>query len=432
MRGLRNFAIIIGVIVAMVAVAALMEKRHYKWEPTFDTHDDEPFGCMLFDQLVSSALGQRYTADPRPVTLDAMAPDAATPQGWLILGDEIVLSPGECHQLLQMVRRGHRVMLCTHHTGYYLSDSIGVSPIHFRYRGIDMETLMRDESKLTHLVSCGDTRYPADSILEPEALHGSYLSFYSSAPAHKTLAHNGAESGRSTVAVEMSIGRGRLIMVSTPLMFTNYGMLSGRGSQYVFRLLDRFGQMSVRRVQLSTLTGDRQNDALAVLDYIERQPPLWWAWCITILLIILFMLTSLWRRQRPIPVVRAPQSHSHDFVRLIGTLYAQQEGHSDLVAKKWRYTAERLHREQHADLGHPADDPATAAIIARNTGLTPDEVLATLTDARRALSGRQRLNAHQMARLIDRLNALCYRTHESHRSHEPHRPHESYEPHKPH
>ena len=118
------------------------------------------------------------------------------------------------------------------------------------------------------------------------------------------------EMEQDTVAVSFPVGKGEIILISTPLIMTNYGMLSGRGSEYIFRLLSRFGDKPVHRVRLNTLSKTREEDMLAMLEYIKTQPPLWWAWCLLILLILLFMLTNARRRQRAIPVVSPPQNHA--------------------------------------------------------------------------------------------------------------------------
>ena len=59
------------------------------------------------------------------------------------------------------------------------------------------------------------------------------------------------------------MGKGEVILISTPLIMTNYGMLSGRGSEYIFRLLSRFGDKPVHRVRLNTLSKTREEDMLA-------------------------------------------------------------------------------------------------------------------------------------------------------------------------
>ena len=408
MKGLRTFGMLISVFLGLIVLISLFEKRQYNWEPTFSATDDEPFGCKLFDQMVGSSMGQRYQADDMTVTLDRLNDSLRKePQGWLVVCDKLELTAHESPQLLQAVRRGDRVMLCTNSIGYCLDDSINAGLLGVYYKAEETEAMMKRHSEKTHIVWTGrDGRFPCDSITMATLLHYTTVMFNPKELKCTVLARNGSDTDSAPLAISIKQGKGELLLVSTPLLFTNYGMLSGNGSRYIFRLLSAFDQMPVRRVVLSTNASTRKDSALAMLDYIERQPPLWWAWCILLLLIVLFMLTNARRRQRPIPVVQAPQNHSHEFIRLIGTLYARQEGHSDLVAKKFHYTAEQLRRQLHIDITNPEEDRQSAAVIAQNSSLTADVVLQTLADVRRVLDGSMRLTELQLRQYIDRLNAL--------------------------
>ncbi len=48
------------------------------------------------------------------------------------------------------------------------------------------------------------------------------------------------------VAMSRRWGKGEVILVSTPLIFTNYGMLDGKNATYIFRLLSQMGEASYR------------------------------------------------------------------------------------------------------------------------------------------------------------------------------------------
>ena len=105
-------------------------------------------------------------------------------------------------------------------------------------------------------------------------------------------------------------------------------------------------------------------------------------------------------------MVTPPQNHSLEFVRLIGTLYAQQGNHTDLVEKKYRYTAERLRRELHIDITASEDDRQSAAVIAQNTNLKPDEAMEIIQEVRQQLASHVGLSEERMRHYIDQLNRL--------------------------
>ncbi len=411
MKGVHVFLMIAAFFALVIALIAMGGKRSYDWEPSFSHNSDEPFGCELFDRMVSRSMGSRYHME-RPQTLRELSKHQYDgPQGWLFVDYQLRFSPGEVGILLDLARRGDCVLVGSSEFGSPLCDSLGGIYIDGNHRNPDkMEWAMGAFSERTMITWKGDQR--RDSFFVHSVLSERVLSLHHDSLPHHVLAINNEKSiwkekkEESTVAVSFPVGKGEIILISTPLIMTNYGMLSGRGSEYIFRLLSRFGDKPVHRVRLNTLSKTREEDMLAMLEYIKTQPPLWWAWCLLILLILLFMLTNARRRQRAIPVVSPPQNHALEFVRLIGTLYSQQGNHADLLEKKFRYTAERLRRELHVDITDPQGDHLSAAVIARNNQATPAEVAALITEVRQLLASRTSISGSQLLHYVNSLNGL--------------------------
>jgi hypothetical protein len=49
---------IVGIL--FVIVFLMLQKRQFKWETNYSTYSDEPFGCQLFDSIMSSSCTQGY------------------------------------------------------------------------------------------------------------------------------------------------------------------------------------------------------------------------------------------------------------------------------------------------------------------------------------------------------------------------------------
>ena len=148
-------------------------------------------------------------------------------------------------------------------------------------------------------------------------------------------------------------GKGEVILVSTPLIFTNYGMLDGKNATYIFRLLSQMGKLPIVRTE-----GHMKETAQvqqSPFRYFLAHEPLRWALYLTMITIILFMIFTAKRRQRVIPVIHEPANKSLEFTELIGTLYFQKKDHADLVRKKFSYLAEELRREIQVDIEEVAD-----------------------------------------------------------------------------
>ena len=67
------------------------------------------------------------------------------------------------------------------------------------------------------------------------------------------------------------VGKGEVILVSTPLLFTNYGIIDGNNSAYIFRLLSQMGEFPVVRTEgYVKETAETQQSPFCYL--LSRQP----------------------------------------------------------------------------------------------------------------------------------------------------------------
>ena len=107
-----------------------------------------------------------------------------------------------------------------------------------------------------------------------------------------------------------------IILVGTPLLFTNYGVLNN--SAYVHRLMNRLKDLPVVRTEAYMPNYDASEES-PLREFLKR-PPLRWALYLVVLGIVLFMGFNARRRQRAIPVEQPPRNHQLDFIRHIGTL----------------------------------------------------------------------------------------------------------------
>ena len=103
------------------------------------------------------------------------------------------------------------------------------------------------------------------------------------------------------VAMVRPWGKGEVVLVSTPLLFTNYGVLDEKNATYIFRILSQIGELPVVRTEgYMTETAQTQRSPLR---YFLSQRPLRWAIYLSMFAILLFMVFTARRRQRAIPVV---------------------------------------------------------------------------------------------------------------------------------
>jgi hypothetical protein len=108
------------------------------------------------------------------------------------------------------------------------------------------------------------------------------------------------------------------------------------------------------------------------LRFILTHPPLAWAYYVTVLALLLFMIFEAKRKQRIIPILPPLQNTSLEFVGTIGNLYYQRSDHKNIAEKKILFFLEMIRSRYLLSPGTNAD--MFVSQLARKTGKPEDAV----------------------------------------------------------
>ena len=115
MKGSRWFIIFIVVfLLVMFAVEYHLPKK-FVWKPTFGHYDKQPFGCEVFDSLLSSSLPHGYALSKKSFYQLEQEDTVGQCKGILAIADDLILSSVDVKALLRMADRGNS--LC-HSSGW--------------------------------------------------------------------------------------------------------------------------------------------------------------------------------------------------------------------------------------------------------------------------------------------------------------------------
>ena len=419
MKGSRWFVIgIVLFLLLMFAVEYHLPKQ-FVWKPTFSRYDGQPFGCLLFDSLLSVSLPSGYSLS-RKTLYQLEQEDTAGRRGVLIIADRLDLGNPDMDALFSMAERGDRIMLVSNRFGNHLQDTLHFYNYSSYFSPVALKkyaTSMLDKDTIYWV---GDTAVYAPAVYcAYPSLCNSYFWVMDSLsnrlaekrlPKEELAVHlsegDTVSDGRSypLTAWSRTWGKGEIILVSTPLLLTNYGILDGNNVHYVFRLLSRMTGLPVIRTEAYMQT--TMQEQRSPFRYLLAHRPLRWALYLTMITIVLFMAFTAKRRQRAIPVVREPENKSLEFTKLIGTLYYQKKDHAGLVRKKFVYFAEILRREIQVDIEAVGDDEHSFQRIAQKTGKDVETIRKLIVELRPIVYGGRMLMAEDMKRLIDRMNEI--------------------------
>lgn len=454
MKSSRNFLFAMLVLFVLFCLLQVNLPKKFVWSPTFSHVDKQPFGCFVFDSVLTQSLPNGYHVTKK--TFFQLDQEHAKEKiSVLMVVDQQDLKQLDVKYLCNIARRGGKVMVVASSSfdDGRNADTVVVDELertfkvkiedgmYFSLRGILAGLKAHDNDMYDTIYwNNRETMYAAQSYRMFYNMVGGTL-FVDSVPKVKRLAYTlstagydyrhdslyvGDFTGFDTIvdekerieridtfaikkvpaAVSVPYGKGEVIFVSSPLLFTNYGMLEGNTFVYIFRLMSYLADLPVYRTEAYVKT-----DAMLVAEqspfreFIKR-PPLRWALYLALLGVVLFMIFTARRRQRVIPIMSKPANRSLEFIQLIGTLYYQRKDHVDLVRKKFKLFAEELRKTAGVDISDVNTDDREYLLLAEKTGMNCDRLKKVIRQIRLVLHSEGNISVEEMRSLIDAMDTI--------------------------
>lgn len=454
MKSSRNFLFAMLVLFVLFCLLQVNLPKKFVWSPTFSHVDKQPLGCFVFDSVVAQSLPNGYHVTKK--TFFQLDQEHAKEKiSVLMVVDQQDLKQLDVKYLCNIARRGGKVMVVASSSfdDGRNADTVVVDELertfkvriedgtYFSLRGI-LSGLKAHDNDMYDTIYWNnrETMYAAQSYRMFYNMVGGTL-FVDSVPKVKRLAYTLSTAGydykhdslyvgdftgfdtivdekerieridtfaikKIPVAVSVPYGKGEVIFVSSPLLFTNYGMLEGNTFVYIFRLMSYLADLPVYRTEAYVKT-----DAMLVAEqspfreFIKR-PPLRWALYLALLGVVLFMIFTARRRQRVIPIMSKPANRSLEFIQLIGTLYYQRKDHVDLVRKKFKLFAEELRKTAGVDISDVNTDDREYLLLAEKTGMNSDRLKKVIRQIRLVLHSEGNISVEEMRSLIDAMDTI--------------------------
>lgn len=454
MKSSRNFLFAMLVLFVLFCLLQVNLPKKFVWSPTFSHVDKQPFGCFVFDSVLTQSLPNGYHVTKK--TFFQLDQEHAKEKiSVLMVVDQQDLKQLDVKYLCNIARRGGKVMVVASSSfdDGRNADTVVVDELertfkvkiedglYFSLRGILAGLKAHDNDMYDTIYwNNRETMYAAQSYRMFYNMVGGTL-FVDSVPKVKRLAYTLSAAGydykldslyvgdftrfdtivdekerieridtfaikKVPTAVSVPYGKGEVIFVSSPLLFTNYGMLEGNTFVYIFRLMSYLADLPVYRTEAYVKT-----DAMLVAEqspfreFIKR-PPLRWALYLALLGVALFMIFTARRRQRVIPIMSKPANRSLEFIQLIGTLYYQRKDHVDLVRKKFKLFAEELRKTAGVDISDVNTDDREYLLLAEKTGMNSDRLKKVIRQIRLVLHSEGNISVEEMRSLIDAMDTI--------------------------
>ena len=427
---MRNFLIVLlgFTLIVIVAVLALMKGKEFSWKPTYQHEDSQPYGSMVFDSVMHASYKRGYEVTGIPA--DSLAGLSGYKSHTILLTRNNVKLDME--KMMRFVKDGGSLIICADYLSYeikvgwniciinyYFYDSQPVKDRYF-YVQYPKDDVYPGRNYLVSapvgqhcILPNSDTPEKEEEALEEElydpntdALIKKKHKRYRFDWTDKVL--QGGKADYPMVKVGR-YGKGRVVVCSMPLLFTNYGILEHDNYNLIMRIVSLGGKKPIVRTHIDTrndFDGDGSGSGApslsskSLISHILSDTALKTAFNLTLLGFIIFCIFSAKRKQRVVPVIKERTNGQIGFIKQIGSMHKRNNSSDHIILLKYRLLADKVQKKTGMDITEPENVEIAVDRISAFTGMEPQEVRQTLQQLGAYFRRRQTEKEEIRARIL--------------------------------
>ncbi len=341
----RWIYVLLGVLFMLYVLVQYYAPTPRVWLATYDVEDKEPYGAFILGECLPDLYEGEVT-----ISNNTLFEEKESATNMLILTEQFRPSATDLSALKELMDQGYSVLIAATQFSDSMQDSLELQTTVKGQRLIPMRSDTID-------VKFNDQRNEYSSAL----IYGEFTGL---GDAWETL----AETDRP-VLIRRTVGKGRLILCSAPLLFTNYGLL--QDPDFAAFALSQLDERGIHYTQYYHL-GRQENTS--PFRYILTEAALTWALYLMLATLLCFLMINSCRKQRPIPVIEPPENTTVHFIKTMGALFFREKRHVKAAQKLASYFFLDLQKRYFVK---PAFNEKYYQFITSKTGLDKSEVIRT-------------------------------------------------------
>lgn len=348
-------------LVALFVVVVYFEAtapRPVSWESSFTRQDRIPFGGYILFDLLPQLFPESDIAVASSPAYNVLVDSYRDGTNYIFINNYFAPDALDVEQLLEFVDRGNHVFMAATDFSPLLSDSLGFE-------------VGADFSPFSDTVS---VNFSSPSLKEspPFTFKGRFGHAYFGKIDTANTVILGTDGDGAANFIRVSYGDGDFIASTVPYAFTNYHLVDERNAEYVFRALSYVPDGAILWDEYYKAG---RKEVRSPLRYILSEAPLRWAWYLTLIGVVLFMIFMGRRRQRIIPTIKPLPNATLEFAETVGQLYYRHGNHGNIAGKKITYFLEYI--RTHFGLNTAERDDEFYRMVAARSGIELDVVRST-------------------------------------------------------
>lgn len=388
-----KYIIYLIILAALVLMVVLGKDKQYDWQVTYAHEDKNPYGAFALNELLPSVLADKFIQH-RYKTFYELKDSILADENFFVIAGTFNPDKEDASALINHVQKGGKVFISANYIYGKLADTLGIRTYDYFFDGPHPFQGNRNDTTTIRLANPRmDTTalfyFKRDNI--HHFLGKADTTFTKNKPIEaQVIARNDFDKA---IAVRMKYGKGEFIFCSTPMLFTNIYLLNGQNQVLASSLLSYLPGVKTYWTEYYHLG---RMEAATPLRFILTNEPLSWAYYISILSLLAFLIFEAKRTQRIIPVIKPLANSSLDFIGTISRLFYEKGDHKSIATKKILYFFEQMRSKFY--LSQPYHSEGYAEILSHKTGV--DKNLATsLIKCVDSINSKEKINKEDLLQL---------------------------------
>jgi len=378
MRDFKIYLSVASILLVVYVVAQYNKPAPVNWSTTLYYNDKVPFGTYIFYQQLKQIYPAANVIKTNGSIYRVLHDTTTRPGNYLIIAKTVTMNKPDFAELVKYIKAGNSVFISALNFDGVLADTLNISTATQFNKGNAGLNFESPQLKQESYYNFGND------------ISNKYFKRFDTAKATVIGRNN---YGNSTY-LSFTFGKGKLYLCADPLIFTNYGLLSNKGADYAAKALS-YLPVTTNVYWDEYQNGDIEADESPMRVFFSS-PNLQWAYYISLVGIIIFVLYEMKRRQRIIPVIEPLKNSTVEFVSVVGQVYYEKRDNANIAHKKIFFLLAHI-RDEYRLKTNKLDKEFTENLTAK---LGLDEPFATrMVNYLQYISVQTRVDDHELIEL---------------------------------
>ncbi len=317
---------------------------------SYGEKDKEPYGTQIAFHLFSQLFQGKQLHSIEKKLSDELPLDSSQVLNYVFVGEGLYMDSLDTKRLLDFVAIGHTAFISSKTVPYDLMFSLYYEECE-EVSWNDYAYFTKEKVQASMVVDSGrkvlaNLHYASQNKPQSYKWHFIPSRYFCNELPQKPI---GLLDDSLVNYAMFPFGKGRFLLHTQPLAFSNYSLLRTDTRPYIEALLswlpegDVYWDAYSRVPELVARNRNRSHnpqgpppEAEHPFSYILKQPALAWAWYILLVLAILWFVFRSKRRQRIIPVLPKKENTSYEFIQIISNLHFREKNYDGISIQRMK------------------------------------------------------------------------------------------------